>query len=271
MDRIHIKDLELYCNHGVFPEENKLGQKFLISVTLYTDVREAGKTDDLTKSIHYGEVSHFIREYMQNRTCKLLETVAEGLARQLLLEVPGLQKVRLEVKKPWAPIGLPLDTVSVEIERSWHRAWLSIGSNMGDKKAYLEEAVKALEEDLDCQVEKVSDFLITEPYGMVEQDEFLNGALQIRTLYTPRELLNRIHEIEAGAGRKRMIHWGPRTLDLDIIFYDDLILDEEDLHIPHVEMHRRNFVLDPMSRIAPWKRHPLLLKTVEELKGELDG
>lgn len=271
MDKIQIKDLELYCNHGVFPEENRLGQKFLISATLFTDVREAGQTDDLTKSIHYGEVSHFIREYMQSRTCKLLETVVEGLARQLLLEVPGLERVRLELKKPWAPIGLPLDTVSVEIERGWHRAWLSIGSNMGDKKAYLDGAVRALEELADCRVERVSDFLATEPYGMVEQDEFLNGAVQIRTLYTPRELLDRIHEIEAGAGRERVIHWGPRTLDLDIIFYDDLILDEEDLHIPHVEMHKRDFVLAPLSQIAPYKRHPLLLKTVEELKGELDG
>lgn len=268
MDKIHIKDLELYCNHGVFPEENRLGQKFLISATLYTDVRKAGQTDELSQSIHYGEVSHMIKEYMEGHTFKLLESVAEGLARELLIQVPRLEKVRLELKKPWAPIGLPLDTVSVEIERGWHRAWLSIGSNMGDKKAYLDKAVSELGKLPGCEVEKLSDYLVTEPYGGVEQDEFLNGALQLRTLFTPRELLDQIHKIEAEAGRERVVRWGPRTLDIDIIFYDDLVLDEEDLHIPHIEMHKRNFVLEPLSQIAPYKRHPLLLKTVEELRGE---
>lgn len=271
MDKIHIKDLELYCHHGVFPEENTLGQKFLISATLYTDLRKAGLTDDLTKSIHYGEVSHLMKDYMQKHTRKLLEAVVEGLAQELLCNVPGLSRVRLELKKPWAPIGLPLDTVSVEIERGWHLAWLSIGSNMGDKKGHLDQAVAELSKLPGCVVERVSDYLVTEPYGMVEQDEFLNGALQLRTLYTPRELLEHIHEIEAKAGRERLVHWGPRTLDLDIIFYDDLVLDEEDLQIPHVEMHKRDFVLTPLAQIAPYKRHPLYKKTVEELKGEING
>ena len=67
-DKIHIKDLELFCNHGVFPEETKLGQKFLLSLTLYTDIREAGRTDDLTKSIHYGDVSHMAKTYLQEHT-----------------------------------------------------------------------------------------------------------------------------------------------------------------------------------------------------------
>mgnify|MGYP005768773065 FL=1 len=118
MDKIHIKDLELYCHHGVFPEENKLGQKFLISAVLYTDVREAGQTDELSQSIHYGDVCHMIKGYMEGNTFKLLEAVVEGLARELLLKVPRLERVRLELKKPWAPVGLPLDTVSVEIERA---------------------------------------------------------------------------------------------------------------------------------------------------------
>lgn len=83
MDKITIKNLEIFANHGVFPEENVLGQKFVVSAVLYTDIREAGKSDDLTKSIHYGEVSHQIKSYVENHTFQLLERVAEGLAREL--------------------------------------------------------------------------------------------------------------------------------------------------------------------------------------------
>ena len=86
-DKIHIKDLELFCNHGVFPEETKLGQKFLLSLTLYTDTREAGRTDDLTKSIHYGDVSHMAKTYLQEHTFLLIEAAAEGLAAHLLRNV----------------------------------------------------------------------------------------------------------------------------------------------------------------------------------------
>ena len=136
---------------------------------------------------------------------------------------------------------------------------------MGDKKGYLDTAVRRLNERRDCQVKKVSDYLVTAPYGGVEQDDFLNGALELRTTLEPETLLDILHEIEQEAGRVRQIHWGPRTLDLDILLYDDLIMDTPDLHIPHVEMHLRDFVLTPMAQIAPWKRHPLVGRTMKEL------
>ena len=85
----------------------------------------------------------------------------------------------------------------------------------------------------------------TEPYGPVEQDTFLNGCLEIQTLYSPTDLLKKVNEIEHIQGRTREIHWGPRTLDIDIIFYDDEIIDLPELKIPHVEMHKRLFVLEP--------------------------
>lgn len=92
MDKIHIKDLEIYCRHGVYPEETALGQKFLFDVTMYTDTRPAGKEDNLEKSINYGEISHFITKYMTENTYKLLEAAAENLCRELLLTTKGWKR-----------------------------------------------------------------------------------------------------------------------------------------------------------------------------------
>ena len=112
---------------------------------------------------------------------------------------------------------------------------------------------------------------MTKPYGGVEQDDFLNGAMEVRTLLTPEELLAELHRIEAEHGRERVLRWGPRTLDLDIIFYDDLVMDSDELTIPHIDMQNRDFAVDPMAEIAPYKRHPIYGKTMKELKGELHG
>ena len=264
-DEIHIENLEIFANHGVFQEETNLGQKFLVSLVMYVDTRKAGKTDCLEESVHYGEVSHFITTYTKKHTRKLIEVAAEDLAEALLLHYPLLKGVTLELKKPWAPVGLPLETVSVKITRFWHRAYLGLGSNLGDKQAYLEQAVKALGEAKGCRVAKVSSYLVTEPYGGVVQDDFLNACLALDTLLSPQELLKQLHVIEQAAHRERLIHWGPRTLDLDILLYDDEIMETEDLIIPHVEMHKREFVLKPLSEIAPYKRHPVYQKTVTEL------
>ena len=268
-DKIKIEDLEVFANHGVFPEENVLGQKFVVSAVMYTDTRRL--TDELTASIHYGEASAFITEYLKSHTFKLLEKVAEGLAEEMLVRIAGLQKVQIEIKKPWAPVGLPLKTVSVEIEREWHTAYIALGSNIGDSEAYLKEAIDKLDHLPTSRVEKVSSFLVTAPYGVTDQPDFLNGCLKLQTLLYPEELLRELNRIEQEAGRERIIHWGPRTLDLDIIFYDDLICEEDDLCIPHIEMHKRSFVLKPLEEIAPYKRHPVTGKTVREMLGELEN
>ena len=265
LDEIKIEELEVFANHGVFPEENVLGQKFLVSAVLYTDTRKAGQTDDLTASIHYGEVCAFIDRYLREHTFKLLERAAECLAEELLLNTNHLRKVRLEIKKPWAPVGLPLKTVSVSVEREWHDAVIALGSNMGDRQGYLDGAVEKLDAVKGCRVRKVSGFLETPPYGVTDQADFLNGCLELETLLYPHELLDELHRIEKEAGRERILRWGPRTLDLDIIFYDDLILQDSDLCIPHVEMHKREFVLKPLSEIAPYRRHPVTGKTVQEM------
>ncbi len=269
MDIIKIENLEIYAYHGVYPEENKLGQSFYINAALYTDTRQAGLSDELTHSTNYGEVCHFMTDWMKQHTCKLIEGAAEQLARECLLTFPLVKKLTLEVRKPQAPVGLPFESVSVQIERGWHRAYLAIGSNLGDKEAYMQMGVDGLKSCPDIRVKKVSSFIGTKPYGGVKQDDFLNGCLCIETLLPPGELLKKLHEIEAAAGRVREVHWGPRTLDLDIIFYDDLVYEDEDLIIPHVDMENRRFVLEPMAEIAPNLRHPILKKTMVQLLSQL--
>ena len=135
MDKIEIRDLEIFANHGVFPEETALGQKFVVSAVMYTR-NPAGRSKGRSfwPSINYGEVSHMITEFLQKNTYKLLETASEKLAEMLLLSLPLLKKVTIRIEKPWAPVGLPLKTVAVEITREWHTAYIAFGSNMGDKK-----------------------------------------------------------------------------------------------------------------------------------------
>lgn len=270
MDQICIKRLEVFARHGVLPEENTLGQKFLISVTLYCDTRKAGRSDSLEDSVNYAQVSELIKESTEDKVFRLLERLAWYLAKKILITYPQIQKVDLEIEKPWAPVLLPLETVSVKITREWKKAYISIGSNMGDREQYLKDAIDMLQEEETIVISQ-SDFIETDPVGYTKQDKFLNGVVAIRTLRSPEELLERIASIEAKLGRERTIHWGPRTIDLDIILYGDEVIQTEDLVIPHVEMENRRFVLEPLAQIAPYVIHPVLHKTIQQLKKELEN
>lgn len=264
-DMIQIYNLEVFGRHGVMEEEQALGQKFLISCGLYISLSRAGKTDNLKDSVNYAEICSFITNFMKNRTFRLIEACCERLCHDLLIRFPSIDHLSLEIKKPWAPIGLPLETVSVKMERGWHTAYIALGSNIGDTRGYLTRAVEAVSACPECTVVKTSDYITTPPYGPVAQDDFLNGCAMIKTVFSPEELLDFLQKIEQAAGRTREIHWGPRTLDLDILLYDDLIFTSDSLTIPHPEMHKRAFVLKPLMQIAPYAFHPVYKKTVTEL------
>lgn len=269
MDYIIIDNLETFGYHGVFEEEAFLGQKFLVTAKLYLDTRKAGMTDDLKVSLDYGEVCQMIKKIVETERFMLIERLAEEIAAKLLMTFQLLREVEITVKKPWAPIHVSVDNVAVSIIRRWHKVYLSIGSNMGDREGYLDFAIDRLNALPDTKVTAVSDYLETKPYGGVEQDDFLNGALEIETLKAPQEFLEASMLIEKEAHRERQIHWGPRTLDIDILFYDDLILMEDNLKIPHMEMAKREFVLEPLSSIAPYYMHPVFHKPVVQMLEEL--
>lgn len=269
MDQISIKDLEIFCNHGVLEEENRLGQKFLVSLNLYLDTRAAGLRDDISCAVDYSDVCHFVNKFMQEKTYKLIEAVAENLSISLLRRYEMLTMVDVEIKKPWAPIGMHVDCASVKITRGWHTAFIALGSNLGDREEQLMSALEDMDADVDVIVEDASTFIETEPYGPVEQDMFLNGVAKIKTLLDPFELLDFLHEIEDLHGRERDIRWGPRTLDLDILFYDDEVIDSDELIVPHIDMINRDFVLCPMCEIAPAFVHPIYRKTMKQMADEL--
>lgn len=150
--------------------------------------------------------------------------------------------------------------------------YLSLGSNSGDRLANLQQATSFLSMLEDVDILETSAFYETQPWGVKNQPWFINAVVKISTELSAQKLLSECQKIESLLGRNRNteIRWGERTLDVDIIFYDDEILVEENLKIPHKYMHERAFVLVPMLEIAPDFVHPVFEKTVEELYGELD-
>ncbi len=269
MDKIYINNLEFIGFHGVFSEEKKLGQKFLVSLELTVDTREAGKTGDLTKSVHYGLVAQDVEKLFLEKSIDLIETCAENIAEMVLKKYELVKEVKVIVKKPWAPLQMHFENVAVEITRKWHRVYLSLGSNIGNKRKNLLEAIRKIGELENTEVVKSSTILETEPFGYLEQDNFLNTCLEVKTLMTAQEFLKEILQIELDMGRVREIKWGPRIIDIDILFYDKEIIEEDNLAVPHPWICEREFVLDPLSEIAPNYIHPLEKKTITMLARKL--
>lgn len=142
--------------------------------------------------------------------------------------------------------------------------YIGFGSNIGDRKKAIEEAFYLIEQN-NMRITKKSNIFETEPYGYIEQPSFLNGVLEIKTDLSCREVLEKLLYIEKEIGRVRKFKWGPRLIDLDIIFFNDEVYDEEDLKVPHPDMQNRNFVLEPLCELCLDFIHPVFKKTVEEL------
>lgn len=147
-------------------------------------------------------------------------------------------------------------------------AYLGLGSNVGDREEYVEQAIFLMEKNPHIEVIKRSTNYETEAEGGGSQPPFINAAVEIKTTLSPHKLLELCQEIEATLGREREIEWGPRTIDIDILLFGDEILSDEKLQIPHPLMHERLFVLKPMREIASSVIHPVLEKTMDALYEE---
>jgi 3-oxoacyl-[acyl-carrier protein] reductase len=151
-------------------------------------------------------------------------------------------------------------------------AYIALGSNLGNRREYLDRAVQALRERAGIVVKQVSTYYETAPVGGPPgQGDFLNAAAELQTELGSDDLLRTLLEIEQELGRVRQVHHGPRTIDLDLLLYGDLVQSGMDLILPHPHLHERLFVLIPLAEIAPHMRHPILRKSMSELRNQLQS
>lgn len=265
MNKVIIRGLEVSACHGVKDFEKIQPQPFIFDADIYFDFFAAASSDNIDETINYSAVSKIIVAVARDNCFNLIEKLAYECAYAVMESVPA-SRIVLTVYKPQAPMKQKFDSVGVTVDVSREVAYLSLGSSMGEKRQYLDTAIEKLNTCRQITVKKVSDYIQTEPYGGVAKNVFLNCAVEIETLFSPRQLLNQIHLIESECGRVRNIHWEDRTLDIDIIFFGKQIIVEDDLIIPHTEYHKRNFVLTPLKQIAPNFICPKLLKPIKEMQ-----
>ncbi|MBS3985575.1 MAG: 2-amino-4-hydroxy-6-hydroxymethyldihydropteridine diphosphokinase [Selenomonadales bacterium] len=283
-DRLILSNMLFYGYHGALPEEAVLGQRFSVSLELEVDTRPAAECDDLSRALNYAAVCEVVKNIVEGPPCKLLETVAEKIASAVL--AMGAVSVLVTVKKLHPPVAIQMDYAAVQIKRKnkknrppcfgppcfgFERAYLSLGSNLGDRARMLSFAVEALAATPGIMVRQVAAVRETDPVGYLEQGKFLNTVVEIDTTLSPRELLLAVQRIEEAAGRVRDIRFGPRTLDIDILLYGNKVISEEGLVIPHPRMREREFVLVPFIEIAPHAIVPPDNITIEELCARVLG
>lgn len=270
-DFIKVTNLKVFAYHGVLPEETENGQEFFLNAKVYLNTKKASKSDDLEHTVNYDELASILHDSFRENIYKLIESAAEHVIQSVMHYYKNVEAVELEVRKPHAPMRQQPEDVSVTLYREWHKVYVAFGSNYeGDEVGYINDTYEMLRENDYFRFVKPSELVRTKPYGPVEQPAFVNGCLEMDTLMESEELMEYFRGIEDGFDRDRSIKWGPRPIDLDILFYDDVVYHSNLVNIPHIDMQNRMFVLLPLAQLCPGMRHPVLGKTVEQMKKELE-
>jgi dihydroneopterin aldolase/2-amino-4-hydroxy-6-hydroxymethyldihydropteridine diphosphokinase len=290
LDRITVEGIRAAGRHGVLPEEREKEQPFIADVVVHLNTRDAGRHDDLTRTVNYAEVAQLAAAVLSGPSVELIETLADRIALSVL-ELSGVECVDVRVHKPEAPIPVPFSDVTVTIRRDLRSgdvwadkrvgssagmphdplkygeseegdifdvrplqpvpALLALGGNLGEVESTLVDAVYALSRIPGIHVEATSPLVSSAPAGGPPQPDYLNAVVRITTALTPRELLAACHGIEMVHGRERGIENGPRTLDIDIIDVNGIEGVSPDLTLPHPRAAQRGFVLVPWARMEP--------------------
>ncbi|PVU83293.1 2-amino-4-hydroxy-6-hydroxymethyldihydropteridine diphosphokinase [Cellulomonas sp. WB94] len=327
LDQIRLVGIAATGYHGVFAHERRGGQTFLADVVVHLDTRRAAASDDLARTINYGELAERVAAVLSGEPADLIETVAERIAATVLAYGQAFA-VDVEVHKPQAPITVPFADVVVAIHRDRNRLpaaepWrppvesapvpaaapvravtaafpqvpvpagdaapapsstvavpvpfardepvlgelvsdaldevpaepvdvvLALGANLGAAQQTLRDAVSDLARVRGLTVVDVSPLARSAAVGGPEQPDYLNAVVLARTTLSARDLLRATQAIEQQHGRERLEHWGPRTLDIDLVVYGTTLAVTDDLELPHPRAHQRAFVLEPWAQVAP--------------------
>jgi dihydroneopterin aldolase/2-amino-4-hydroxy-6-hydroxymethyldihydropteridine diphosphokinase len=256
MDRIEIHGLRVMTVVGVLDHERESPQPLQIDLVLHADLADASESDDLEDTANYGTVSQAVADVVRESKDLLLERVAGRIA-EVVLDIDRVEEVDVTVTKLRPPIPEDVTASSVTLHRARprqgaptrqsHRAVVALGSNLGDRQDYLRFAVAQL-----SPLAGESQVFETDPVGGPGgQGPYLNMVVAFDTTLDPYALVRRLQRIEAEAGRQRIVHWGARTLDLDLLFYDDARISSPELTVPHPRYAERRFVLAPLTEVAP--------------------
>lgn len=250
MDKISIVKMEFEGHTGCFDFEKNDGQKFIVSLDLFLDRIKGCYSDDLADTVDYSKIYNITKAVVNGDKGNLIESLAQKISDAVLGSDERIEKVIVTVSKPEAPVKGIFETMEVTIERRRKEfVILSLGSNLGDREANISAAEEALKALPGVEGYRCSSIYETEPVGLEEQPYFLNTCVGFYTDIGPFELLDRIHVIENDLLRTRDIHWGPRTIDIDIIFYGDRVIMKPELTVPHPRWHLRSFVTVPLREI----------------------
>ena len=255
-DQIEISGLRAVTIVGALPHEREIPQPLEIDLAFDVDLHDAGHNDELGDTVHYGLVADRVVAVVEESKDILLERLVSRIADEVLA-FDRVEAVDVRLTKVRPPLAVDAVSTSVRIRRtraeaaapahSSHTAYIALGSNLGDREAYLRLGVGGL-----GHVTAMSDVFETDPVGGPDdQGPFLNMVVEIETSLDPSALLRRCQRIEAEAMRQRIVHWGPRTLDVDIVLYEGVTMASDDLTIPHPRFAERPFVLAPLADIAP--------------------
>lgn len=251
MDKIVLSNLEFYGYHGYFPEENVLGQRFKVSIEAYGELSLSHTSGDLDDSVSYVDIFDVVKEVFYSKKYKILEQLGYDIGKAIIAKFFRIKSVQVLVMKPEVPIPVTCDYFGIqqEIKRETI-AYLGLGSNLGDREGYLNSAIHQLDFHKEIEVTKTSKVYETDPFGYEDQGMFLNMVVEVKTSLSPRALLKYCNHIESNLLRQRDVKWGPRTIDVDILTYEDYTSDEEILTLPHPGVTQRAFVLLPLKDVV---------------------
>lgn len=265
---IVINDIEIMALHGVNQEEKVKKQPFSISLTIEPASKKGEDTDNISDTVSYSAVTKLVKKVVEGNSFNLLEKLSKEILTEICKNF-DIQKATVLVEKLDPPMSVKPRSVGYRKSIDYALVYLSLGSSLGDKNKMLDFAVELLKKHPLIKNVRESTRIKTAPYGDVAENMFLNSAVELETALTPEELLEYIHEIEKKAGRVRKVRWEDRKLDIDIVLYGEEIINTKDLVIPHKELHKRLFFLEPILELNDSLFHPVLQRYLQDLFNDI--